>query len=91
MLGIQDAICQKDYYPNGGGTQAGCGVTSILNIFGRKRDAEEHTIEEATNSIQNEDDDTKTFYKISFAPRFTLFGIDVGMYLYRHIYTPVRQ
>lgn len=67
MLGIQDAICDKDFYPNGGGTQAGCGVSSILNIFGR-RSTEMYTLSEARESVLHEEDDNKVVFKIQFYP-----------------------
>ena len=71
MCGIQSPICHKDYYPNGGGTMAGCGVTSITNIFGvgKKKRSESHmTLEEAIWSVQHEEDDNKVVFKIALFP-----------------------
>lgn len=70
MCGIQSPICDKDYYPNGGGTMAGCGVTSITNIFGvgKKKRSETMTLEEAIWSVQHEEDDNKVVFKIALFP-----------------------
>lgn len=81
-MAIGESNCHKDYFPNGGKNQPGCGITSIFDWFGRKkRSSETITVEEATNSVQNEEDENKVIYKISFAkPNQRFFGIDFGMY-----------
>lgn len=67
MCGIQKPICHKDYYPNGGATMAGCGVTSILNIFGKKkRSVDKMALEDAKWAVTHEDDDTKVVFYFSF-------------------------
>jgi pimeloyl-ACP methyl ester carboxylesterase len=81
VYGIQEPNCHKNFYPNGGKTMAGCGMSTIPTYFGRRKRSEHTmTLEEAVWSVQNEEDDNKVVYAINFFPpndpRFVLFGID---------------